>query len=580
MLTQNEDLIPSLLPRIVNQIPIGIALVDSSHKIRFVNDQLTQLTRLTQTQMIGNHCNAIFGSISSYIDNSLADQVHHFALELKEFEASLNVDLVPIQYENEDLFICINVHSNNQRARNSKIKAFENSLNMDLSEILEASFDGIWICDAEGRVQMINKASSKMNQLNPKSVIGKTMEELIASGLADRSVTLEVFKQRKPVTFIQNMHNGRKILATGSPVINEQGEITLVVVNERDITELSDLRTDLEKSKKLIEGYQSELNELSSQNQLFSVIVSQSQEVNHVKSVFKKASKSDVIVLVQGEPGTGKKELARSIHLESKRQKQPFVHYECGSLPIDIIEKELFGSNSNDDSEIGVIEMADKGTLYLEELAKLPLQLQVRLVEMLDDRQDSNMKSAAERKNNFRLIVSSATPLNLEVKNGNLREDLFYLISVVTINVPPLRKRIIDLAALVDFYLKRYNEKNEDHINSNPRVISILSQYDFPGNLRELANLTEQLAALSTSKKIEVGDLPPYIIPDSSWSLPQKKCDRLSLSHAVEVLEKQMITEAFGLYSNQTQVANHLGINQSTLSRKLKKYNIIINGKK
>jgi transcriptional regulator with PAS, ATPase and Fis domain len=573
-----DNTIQSLLPGIINKIPIGIALIDSNSRIRFVNDQLIRLSQLTKSQLIGNHCQEIFGSIASFIDDSIAGQVHHFALELKAYGAPLTVDLIPIQADSGDLFVSINVHSNHNRDTSSKITAFKASINMDLSEILEASFDGIWICDSEGYVRMINKASSIMNQLDPGAVVGKTMEELVANGVVDRSVTLEVFKQRKPVTFIQNMPGGRKILATGSPVIDQNGDISLVVVNERDITELSDLRIDLEKSKKLIEDYQSELNELSSRNQLFSVISSLSSDVNQVKSLVKKASKSDVSILVQGEQGTGKKELARSIHLASKRQKYPFVHYECGALPAEIIEKELFGTLSGEMGEIGAVEVVDQGTLYLEDIAKLPLPLQTKLLKLLDDRQPSNL--SREKKNNFRLMVSNATPLNLEVKNGNLRGDLFYLISVVTINVPPLRKRLVDLPALVDFYLKRYNQKNEDHISSNPRVLSVLSQYSFPGNLRELANLVEQLAVLTTSKKIEVGDLPPYIIPDGSWSLKQNKNEHSSLSHAVEMLEKQMITEAFGLYSNQIQVAERLGINQSTLSRKLKRYEIKVSGKK
>lgn len=580
MPTDIKDTIQSLLPGIINKIPIGIALIDSNSRIRFVNDQLMQLTHLTKGQLIGNHCQEIFGSIASAIDDSISGQVHHFALDLKEYEASLTVDLIPFQADSGDLFISVNVHSMNTGNTNSKIKAFRASINMDLSEILEASFDGIWICDSEGYVRMINKASSIMNQLDPKSVVGKTMEELVASGVVDRSVTLEVFKQRKPVTFIQNMPGGRKILATGSPVIDQNGEISLVVVNERDITELSDLRIDLEKSKKLIEDYQSELNELSSRNQLFSVISSQSSDVNHVKSLVKKASKSDVPILVQGEQGTGKKELARSIHLASKRQNYPFVHYECGALPAEIIEKELFGSISGQTGEIGAIEVAEQGTLYLEDIAKLPRPLQAKLVKLLDERQTFNLSPSREAKYNFRLMVSNTTPLHLEVKNGNLRDDLFYQISIVTINVPPLRGRLVDLPALVDFYLRQYNEKNEDHVSSNPRVISVLSQYDFPGNLRELANLIEQLAVLTTSKKIEVGDLPPYILPESSWSIKQNKNEHYSLSQAVEILEKQLITEAFGLYSNQIQVAERLGINQSTLSRKLKKYNIKTNGKK
>lgn len=579
MPTYTNDTIQSFLPGIINKIPIGIALIDSNRRIQFINDQLIRLTQLTKPQLIGSHSHEIFVSIASFIEDCLVDQVHHFALELKAFGGSFAVDLIPFQTENGEFFTIVQVHSIHHKDSSSKITAFKESINMDLSEILEASFDGIWICDSEGYVRMINKASSIMNHLDPDAVVGKTMEELVASGVVDRSVTLEVFKQRKPVTFVQNMLGGRKILATGSPVIDKNGEISLVVVNERDITELSDLRTDLEKSKKLIEGYQSELNELSERNQLFSVISSQSSDVNHVKSLVKKASNSDVSILVEGEQGTGKKELARSIHLASKRQKFPFVHYECGTLPADIIEKELFGSASAELEEVGVIEMAEKGTLYLEDVAKLPLHLQARLVKLLDDRQTPNLSSLRGTKNNFRLMVSNTTPLNLEIKKGLLREDLFYQISTVTINVPPLRARIVDLPALVDFYLKRYNEKNEDHVSSNSRVISVLSQYTFPGNLRELVNLVEQLAALTTSHKIEVGDLPPYILPDSSWSLEENKNEHYSLSHAVEILEKQLITEAFGLYSNQIQVAERLGINQSTLSRKLKKYEIKINGK-
>jgi len=209
--------------------------------------------------------------------------------------------------------------------------------------IINSSYDGLWICDREGTVIKINSASEKLNDIQAEQVLGRKMEDLIKEGLIDRSVKLEVLKARTAITIIQKLRNGKHILVTGNPFLDEQGEVSLVVVNERDITELDRLRNELEESRALARRYRSELSQIMSKKDPLSQMVIRNEAMQQVFDRAMKVAQVDSTVLMQGESGVGKGFFARLIHRASKRRDGPFIRIDCGAIPESLIESELFG---------------------------------------------------------------------------------------------------------------------------------------------------------------------------------------------------------------------------------------------
>ncbi|MBU2647795.1 sigma 54-interacting transcriptional regulator [bacterium] len=568
-----------MLLKINDTLPLGIILMDGRGEICYVNEKLEKLVRHKRDKLLRLNALELFPAISEYLEQTLRETVFYYDLELTEFREPLWADLIPFSSGSRERFAAAVVRTSPFGLKSHGQLGLETKISREMAMILDASFDGFWICDAEGTVCWINRASADLNNISASAVVGRKMEDLVAQGVIDRSVTLEVYKKRKPVTFVQSMPSEKKILATGSPVLDESGNLALVIVNERDITELGELRQELEKSRKLIKGYRSELNQLSSQRGLSPALVYKSEKMRTVMTMASRAALADVSVLLQGEAGVGRLDIARSIHVNSSRRKGLFSHFDCSARIGVLAERELFGTGLSDTGSgepagVGLIEMADGGTLYLENVEALSPGIQEKLLHYLEgDRSDW----PAGQETDFpdvRIIASGRQPLGEAVARERFRRDLAIRLSTVTIDIPTLRERIDDIPVLVGYYLQRYNRKNHAHKTIERRAVDLLRQYAFPENVRELSILVDQLAVLSPSSRITVADLPAHIFPKQPWLEQGERDGRLSLSEAVERVEIQMITDAFRLFSSQVQVAEYLGINQSTLSRKLSRYRL------
>jgi len=446
--------------------------------------------------------------------------------------------------------------------------------------IISSSYDGLWICDHEGRVIRINRASEKLNGIKAEQVLGRKMGDLVKEGLIDRSVTLEVFKARTAITIIQKLRNGRHILVTGNPFFDEQGEISLVVVNERDITKLNSLRNELEESRALARRYRSELSQIMIKKDLLSQAVIRNEAMQQVFERAIKVAQVDSTVLMQGESGVGKGFFARLIHQASKRKDGPFIRVDCAAIPESLIESELFGyedgafTGARTKGKPGHFEIAEGGTLFLDEIGDLPLNVQVRLLRFLEGNEVVRVGGTTARKINTRIISASNQDLEEMVSQGTFRKDLFFRLNVIPLRIPPLRERTDEIPALVDLFVKQCNEKCSTNKLILPRALDRLCRYSFPGNIRELANLVEQLVVLAPQKKIDLKDLPFHIIKDKSKANPRLTVDDWDLPKSVARLEKEMISRALKTYGSQRRAAGPLNIDQSTLARKVKRYGI------
>jgi len=461
----------------------------------------------------------------------------------------------------------------------NELKLYKQKVKM-LEGIIESSFDGIWISDRDGKVLMINKASERINEVKISEVVGRNVRDLVKEGLYNKSVTLEVLERKAPVTLLQKVRSGKSILVTGNPVFNDEGNLELVVVNERDITQLNELNQALKKSQALTKKYQSELSRIQLGNLEKSNIIYKSENIEKVIKIALKACDLDCSVLLLGESGVGKNLIAMLIHKYSTRSIGPFICVSCGTIPESLIESELFGyekgafTGARREGKPGVLELTDQGTLFLDEIDQLPMHLQIKLLHFLEEKEILRVGGTKYIKIDARIIAASNQNLEVLVKEKKFREDLFFRLNVIPIYIPPLRERPEDIPPLVSFFLERYNKKYKKDISISSEAVDILCEYDFPGNVRELSNLIERLAALSENKKITPDDIPQYIRKSINTSISFLDKEDLPLKKAVERLESFIIKKALKKHKSQIKVARVLGVTQPTINRKIKKYGI------
>ncbi len=278
----------------------------------------------------------------------------------------------------------------------------------------------------------------------------------------------------------------------------------------------------LEKRRLIQENYQLR-NELQSRYQ-FDRLIGKSQVMQDLFELMKKAANSKLTVLITGESGTGKELVARALHYNGPRAKKPFVPINCGAIPEQLLESELFGHKkgaftSADRDKIGLFQLADGGTIFLDEIGELPIHIQVKLLRVIQEKTVMPIGGTTEQKVDVRIICATNKNLAAEVKAGRFREDLFFRLNVLTIEVPPLRKRKEDIPLLAYHFLKKAAAEMEKDITAiSPEALEVLIQYDYPGNVRELENIIERGVLLETEKTLRVESLPPYLLKNSPSS--------------------------------------------------------------
>jgi DNA-binding NtrC family response regulator len=304
-------------------------------------------------------------------------------------------------------------------------------------------------------------------------------------------------------------------------------------------------------------------------------IIGESGQMLEVLSLVRRVAPSEATVLIRGESGTGKELIAQAIHFASPRARGPLVKVNCAALPEALLESELFGHEKGAftgavASRQGRFELANGGTIFLDEIGDLPLHLQAKLLRVLQEREYEKVGSSRSVKVNVRILAASHRPLEALIKSGLLREDLYYRLNVVTIFIPPLRERRSDLSLLIDHFLQRFAEKNGKTIRGlTHEARDVLLRYDYPGNVRELENLIERAVVLTRDDIVGSGDLP-LTVQDSE---AEDEKQGTNLTVAVEALERRMIRDALARSDSvQTHAAELLGISERALRYKLTKY--------
>lgn len=453
----------------------------------------------------------------------------------------------------------------------------------ELNAIIESSYDGLMITDQRGKIIIVNQALARICGLEAAYFEDKTAARLYEEGvLRSESLTLRALKEKRPVTGTQKLHNNKEVIVTSSPVYDDDCNVLRVVTNVRDITEISQLKEEARVSALLATRYQAELTNFTAEYLRQHKIIAVSPAMVEVLNLVVRAARTDVTVLLLGESGAGKEVLARMIHNISQRvHTGSFIKINCGAIPENLLESELFGyepgsfTGASPKGKPGMFEIANHGTLLLDEIADLPLNLQVKLLRVLQEQEVYRIGATSSVKLDVRIIASTNRNIEAQMREGLFRRDLYYRLNVLPIEAPPLRERVEDILPLAEHFIQLYNEKYGMKRRLDPQAVTLLEEYDWPGNVRELQNVLERLLVVSDDPVIPAAqvrkELAKYRAKGKS---PVSVHSLLPLKEAKNMLEKQLIELAFDSYPSVRKVAEVLGIDRSNVARKVAKYGI------
>jgi PAS domain S-box-containing protein len=451
----------------------------------------------------------------------------------------------------------------------------------ELAAVFESSFDGLYISDGEGNTLRINKAFERILGVSADEVVGRNMADLVREGVFSRSGTLLALQRREQVTIPLEANSGKTALVTSTPIFDDSGNIVLVVTNVRDMTELNELHVKVEHLEGLSRFYQAELTHLKLQNRRNCIAHSRKmrdllQMITHVASV-------DSTVLIQGESGVGKEVIADVLHSYSGRKDHPFIKVNCGAIPANLLESELFGyepgafTGASKSGKAGMFELAHEGTLFLDEISEMPLDLQVKLLRVLQDKQVFRIGGNRPINVDTRILAGTNRNLQQMVASQLFRQDLYYRLNVIPVFVPPLRERREDIPVLSKYFLDYYNRKHQMSKVLSSDAIKPMLLYDWPGNIRELENLIERLVVTNLHDTITTDDVLSCL--ELTNIQGEVDIDLMSLPVAIEQTERRLLQKAFTLHNSTYKVAKALGISQPSVVRKAAKYGIKESGR-
>ncbi|MCQ2547036.1 MAG: sigma 54-interacting transcriptional regulator [Clostridia bacterium] len=469
-----------------------------------------------------------------------------------------------------------------------------NKTSLTLDQILpvfEGITDAVFIDNADGICQWCNNACEEMYDIDYDEIVGRSVDDLESSGIFTPSVTKRVLDEKREITIIHENRFGKRLLTTGSPVFlpmtsgdwvaagggRYARQIAFIVTTSRDITQISRSKKDAPAPAATILKARN-LKQLDEKDIYNESLVSESSAMKNVIALAKRLSTVNSTVLITGESGVGKGLLAKTLHEEGNRWKGPFVTVNCGAIPDNLIESELFGyvagafTGSRAGGKQGLFEAAQDGTIFLDEISELPLNLQVKLLQVIQERQITPVGGTKPIPIDVRIISATNRDLEALVKEGQFREDLYYRLNVVPINVPPLRERHDDILPLIQKNLAKCNNELGENKTISSDALSVLLKYPWPGNIRELQNIIERLVITTSHNLISEEDI--FIFIKQEADKIEENYDDTSLANALERAEKEILSQALENYKSTRAIAKVLKVSQPTIVRKLNKYGL------
>ncbi len=452
-------------------------------------------------------------------------------------------------------------------------------LTWEHNTIIDSSSDGLFVCDGHGKILRVNPASERINHASAEQLVGRNYLDVAKEGLVILpSAALEAIKHRKQISLLQENRFGRKLISTATPVFADDGELIRVVVSERDITEIDRLQKELEEQQAIGNQFRQQILEFQQIRLHDRPVIAESPAMMKAIRQALKLSQVDSTVLILGESGVGKGLIADLIHQNSARSDQPIIKLNCGAIPESLIEAELFGYAKGAftgaiGNKPGLLEVADGGTIFLDEIAELPPPSQVKLLRFMEDGLLTRLGSTSSRRVDVRILAATNRDLAHMMAQGTFRTDLYYRLSVIPLSIPPLRERKECLIPLLHSYIDHFSRQTGKQHHLTTAAIDTLAHYSFPGNVRELMNICERLVVMSDSDEIDVVDLPQAVISGDENQFHHWPVE-MTMAQILESVERNILLEACKRYRTQHDIASGLGMSQPTVARKLQKYGL------
>ena len=431
-----------------------------------------------------------------------------------------------------------------------------------------------WVVDENGIITMMSKAYKEF--VNMEDVVGKHVTEVIENTRMHIVVKTGI----PEIGEIQEIR-GNRMVAMRIPIIKE-GKVVGAVgkVMFKDMSNFYSISKKLVNLEREIEYYKNELGKERRAKYSFEDIIGSSQEINKVKIMAARVARTDSNVLIYGESGTGKELFAHAIHSASKRAAAPFIKVNCAAIPAQLLESELFGyeegafTGAKKGGKKGKFELANNGTILLDEIGYMPMDMQVKLLRVIQEKEIERVGGNVVKNIDFRIIASTNKNLEESIKHSEFREDLFYRLDVMKITIPPLRERREDIVDLSNYLMKKVASKLGIYAEGISKdAMSYLHNYNWPGNIRELENVIERALNLMDSElSITTEQLPDRISKNEKKYFDRGTSD---LKEIIEVVEKEIIAEKLKINSgNKNKTAKQLGISRVGLYKKIEKYNL------
>ncbi|RNB83200.1 AAA family ATPase [Brevibacillus nitrificans] len=467
-----------------------------------------------------------------------------------------------------------------------KSAIFRDERNKLFLDIMNSIRDALWVLDKHGNVLWVNNAAKRgLFEVSDIDLVNQNVLEMEKRGLFYPSIARLVTESKHFINTVQVTQNNQKLLVSGDFIPDENGDIEYIVSHARTLSETLNTNMELEKAEELLQRYKSQIRQLiweKNKDNGEESFIGKSKAYVASLEWLEKVADVDTTVLITGETGVGKSAFAAKIHQLSDRSDKPFVHLNCAAIPEALIESELFGykkgafTGANQNGKTGLIAAAENGVLFLDEISELPLHLQSKLLQFLQNKTYIPVGGSQVQKADVRIIAATNTNLLELTRTGQFRADLFYRLNILPLNIPPLRERREDIVPLLDFYLKKYNNKYQKDHTLSGNLTDVFYNYDWPGNIRELENLLERLVITVENKEMDLRDLPDKIRNEqlgqisSLHALPANQ----TLTEYLNQIEREIIEETYRQLQSTRKAAARLGVTQAYIARRFKKYKL------
>lgn len=555
--------------QILKNIPMGILVIDKNYKIVSLNEYGLKLIDKKMEYVIGKHVKDIIPN--SDLPNIIETGESHIG-EIQHINNYIVISNRAPILVNNSVVGAINVFQDVSEMIGLK------EINEKFKRILEASHDLICFVDENRKISYINPAYEKHFNLLKENIVGRDLYEVSPGGLR-----MKVYNKREKIENFVCQKNNVDIIATVEPIFidtNFKGVISIL----KSVDEIKHIIKKLEEYEEELNYYKDELKRHSELEGSFDNIIGYSSSLKDSLIIADKAAKSISTVLIRGESGTGKELIAKAIHSNSDRKDKPLVRVNCAAIPENLLESELFGYEKGaftgaDRRKPGKFTIANGGTIFLDEIGDMPKAMQVKLLRVIQEREFESVGGLTTQKVDVRIIAATNRNLEEMLSTGEFREDLYYRLNVININLPPLRNRKEDINLLVEFFIKKINKKlNKNVIEIEKEALNYLQEYHWPGNIRELENIIERATNMCEGDIIEGKDLPFYItkIAPQNYRLINMPSGELK---TMQEYEREIIKTAMEKYKSFNRAGKALGLTHRTISLKCKKYNIGREGK-